>query len=398
MSSTATTHNKHQLTALAALLSMIGPFTIDAYLPSFPDIETTFNVTRAILTQSLAVYLIAFALSTLLWGPLADRFGRRSIILSSLLIYIIASIGCAITQNFDDFLWMRTLQGFAASGGFIASRAMIRDANDTKNAHRAMSHVMLIFAIAPAIAPVLGGWLQDHYGWRSIFWFLTFFGILLFIITLFLNETLSKDKRQSIHPKSVINTYSQLFSHKQFISLALSLSFVFAGLFLYIAGAPTVIYDFLTLTSRDFGFLFIPLVCGLMGGAYISGKLSHRWPMTRTIMVGFSIMIISILINIFQTIFLQVSIFNLITPIVIYVFGLAMVMPPLTILALDYFPNNLGAASSMQGFLQMFINALVASIAVPLLHVSSQHFVFGQFCFLLMGFILWRYSKHQTKS
>ena len=389
---------KHYLTIIAAMLSMIGPFSIDAYLPSFPSIESEFNISRALLTQSMTVYLIAFAFSTLAWGPISDRIGRRLVILSGLFIYIAASIGCAYSNDLNSFLLFRTLQGFAASGGFIASRAMIRDAHNTKDAHKAMSHVIMLFAIAPAVAPLLGAWLQDHYGWRSVFWFLTFFGALLFIMTSALEETLDKQHQQSLHPKSVIKIYSNIISHKQFIGLVLSISCSFSGVFLYISGAPSVIYDFLNLSSNDFGLLFIPIVIGMIIGAYISGRLAHLWSKLRVIMVGFSIMSLGVLLNVIQVMFLEVNAFNIVTPLVIYVLGLSLIIPAITVMCLDYFPKNRGSAASIQSFFQMLISAGVAGIAVPLLHESIQHFVFGQLGFLIMAISLWFFTKENNTS
>ena len=387
-----TTHNsnnKHHLTLIAAMLSMIGPFSIDAYLPSFPAIEASFDISRALLSQSMSVYLIAFAVSTLLWGPISDRVGRRLVILSSLLIYMAASIGCAYANDINNFLYFRTLQGFAASGGFIASRAMIRDAHNTENAHRAMSQVIMLFAVAPAIAPVLGALLQDHFGWRSVFWFLTFFGTLLFIMTSFIKETLEKEHQQSLHPKSVIKIYTKIITHRQFIGLVLSISCSFSGLFLYIAGAPTVIYTFMELSSSDFGLLFIPIVSSLMIGAFTSGRLAHRWTKTRVIVTGFSIMTAGVMLNILQVTLIESSIFNIVGPLVVYVFGMSLINPAITVMCLDYFPKNRGAAASMQGFFQMLISASVAGIAVPLLQASQQHFVFGQIGFMFFALLFW---------
>lgn len=391
--STSRTSNKYHLTIIAALLSMVGPFTIDAYLPSFPAIEAEFEVSRAVLSQSLAVYLAAFAISTLLWGPMSDRIGRRLVILSSLFVYILASIGCALADDSNSFLLLRTLQGFAASGGLIAGRAMIRDAHDTESAHRAMSQVILLFAIAPAIAPVLGAWLHDFYGWRSVFWFLSVFGMLLILMAVFMKETLGVEHRHSFHPVSVIKIYNRTIRHGQFVGMCLSLSFAFAGLFLYIAGAPTVIYDFLHLGSHDFGQQFIPMVAGMMLGAYISSQLAHRWAKLRTIFFGFGIMIISMIFNIILVTFFKPDIYTVIGPLVTYAIGLAMAMPAITIMALDCFPKNRGAAASMQGFFQMMINAGVAGIAVPLLHTQQLHFVLGQLVFLVMALILWQISR-----
>jgi len=366
-------------------------------LPSFPDIEAAFGISCAMLSQSLGVYLIAFAVSTLLWGPMADRIGRRLVILSSLLLYIVSSIGCALASDVQFFMFMRVIQGLAASGGFIAGRAMIRDAHDVNSAHRAMSQVTLLFAVAPALAPLLGGWLHDQFGWRSVFWFLTAFGILLFGLTVFIKETLAHEHRQSFHPVAVIRVYVRTLKHKQFIKLALSLAFSFAGLFIYIAGAPTVIYDFLHLSGNDFSLLFIPMVGGMMIGAFISSQLAHHWPAHRTIAAGFSMMMLAMLLNLFLLSFFEAGIFTVIAPLVLYSFGLAMVMPAITIAALDYFPHHRGTAASMQGFLQMLINACVASIAIPLLHTQWRHFVLGQLMFLLLGLALWYFTTQQSE-
>jgi len=377
------------LTLIAALLSMLGPFSIDTYLPSFPAIELEFGVSRAVLSQSLAVYLLAFAASTLIWGPLADRFGRRLVILVSMFLYTLGSVGCALADSAETFLLLRIAQGLAASGGFIASRAMIRDAHDADSARRAMSQVMLLFALSPAIAPVLGGWLHEQFGWRSVFWFLSGFGMMLVVMGLFIKETLVHEHRQSIHPGAVIRVYIDSLLNKRFPALILSLAFAFAGLFLYIAGAPTVIYDFLGLGSEDFGWLFIPIVVGLMVGASISGRLAHRWPANRTISTGYGLMILAAMLNLMATAFTSASILTVIGPLVLFVLGLAILMPAITVLALDCLPQHRGTAASMQGFLQMITNAAVASIAVPLLHARWLHFVCGQLVFLLLAVLLW---------
>ena len=382
------------LTVIAALLSMIGPFSIDAYLPSFPDIEIEFGVSRAILSQSLAVYLLAFGISTLFWGPVADRFGRRLVIMISMALYTLGSIGCALADSAETFLLLRIMQGLAASGGFIAGRAMIRDAHDAEGAHRAMSQVMLLFALAPAVAPILGSWLHDQFGWRSIFWFLSIFGSMLVLLGFFIKETLVDEHRRSIHPATVVRVYIGAIRHKRFPALILSLSLAFAGLFLYIAGAPTVIYDFLGLDSHGFGWLFIPMVIGLMLGAFISSHLAHRWPAQRTISTGLVVMVMATALNITVVNWFTASIFFVIGPLVIYVIGLALMMPAITVLALDCLPTHRGTAASMQGFLQMMTNAAVASFAVPLLHASWFNFVIGQLVFLSLAVGLWFRLKH----
>ena len=377
------------LTVIAALLAMIGPFSIDAYLPSFPDIELEFGISRAVLSQSLAVYLLAFAISTLFWGPLADRYGRRLVILISMILYTLGSVGCALANSAETFMVLRVVQGLAASGGFIAGRAMIRDAHDAEAAHRAMSQVMMLFALAPALAPVLGGWLHDQFGWRSVFWFLSIFGGLLALMGFLIKETLHNEQRRSIHPVTVIHVYFEAFLHKRFPALVLCLSLSFGGLFLYIAGAPTVIYEFLGLGSDDFGWLFIPIVAGLILGSSVSGRLAHRWPARRTISVGLMVMMAATALNLATVNLFPAGIVTLVGPLVLYVTGLAVMMPAITVMALDCLPTHRGTAASMQGFLQSVTNAVVASVAVPLLSTRWLDFVTGQFVFLLVAVGLW---------
>jgi MFS transporter, DHA1 family, multidrug resistance protein len=391
-------HGVHtRLTFIVALLSMVGPFSIDAYLPSFPDIEAAFGISRALLSQSLSVYLAAFAASTLLWGPLSDRFGRRRVIMGSLSLYVLASVGCALANDATSFMVLRTLQGFAASGGLIAGRAMIRDAHDADSAHRAMSQVTLVFAVAPAIAPVLGAWLHDHYGWRSVFWFLCLFGALLIAMTVFIRETLPEAQRQSVQPKAVARVYVRTLQHRQFPLMVLSLGFIFAGIFLYIAGAPTVIYDFLGLGTDDFAVQFIPIVAGLMLGAFLSSRLSHHRSPTRIVSTGFGVLATAAVLNLVQVSLFDATVLNTIGPLVIYAIGTAMIMPAITILALDCFPHHRGTAASMQGFFQMLINAAVAGIAVPALHAQRHYFVIGQAVFLSIASVLWVVSlRRQT--
>lgn len=383
---------------IAALLAMIGPFTIDAYLPSFPDIEMEFGVSRAVLLQSLGVYLLAIAISTLVWGPMADRFGRRLVVLLSMCGYILGSMGCALANNIETFMFFRVVQGLAASGGFIAGRAMIRDAHDAKSAHRAMSQVMLLFALAPAAAPILGGWLHDLFGWRSVFWFLSVFGCLLALMGYFISETLVLEQRRSIHPSAVLKVYIRAFIHPRFPALIFCLSLSFAGLFLYIAGAPTVIYDFLGLGSSDFGWLFIPIVGGLMLGASISARLAHRMPPNQTISIGIMVMCLATVINAVVAYFFEPGLLTVIGPLVLYVTGLSIMMPAITVLALDCLPSHRGTVASMQGFLQMSSNAAVASLAVPLLHATWMNFVLGQCLFFIIAAGLWlRFGQRQTR-
>jgi len=252
--------------------------------------------------------------------------------------------------------------------------------------------VTLMFALAPAIAPVLGAWLHDNYGWRSVFWFLCLFGALLIGMAAYIRETLPEAHRQSVQPLAVARVYARTLQHRQFPWMVLSLGFTFAGIFLYIAGAPTVIYDFLGLGTDDFSVQFIPMVAGLMLGAFISSRLSHRWSPVRIVSTGFGVLATAVFLNLTQVALYDATILFTIGPLVIYAIGTAMIMPAVTILALDCFPDHRGTAASMQGFFQMLINAVVAGFAVPALHTQRYYFVIGQALFLSIALALWYVS------
>jgi DHA1 family bicyclomycin/chloramphenicol resistance-like MFS transporter len=205
-----------------------------------------------------------------------------------------------------------------------------------------MAQVTLVFALAPALAPVLGAWLHDHFAWRSVFWFLCLFGVLLIGMTAMIRETLPVAQRQSVRPQVVVRIYVRTLQHSQFPLMVLSLGFAFAGIFLYIAGAPTVIYDFLGLGTDDFGIQFIPMVAGLMLGAFASGRLTHHFSPGRIVAMGFGILAVAVVLNLVQVLLLEASILFTVGPLVIYAFGMAMIMPALTILALDCFPHHRG--------------------------------------------------------
>lgn len=373
-----------------ALLSMVGPFTIDTYLPSFPAIEEEFSIDRSQLLQSIGFYLVASAISTLLWGPLSDSVGRRFVILSTLVLYFIASVGSAMSHNYDTFLLFRVLQGISASGGMVAGRAMIRDAHDEHEAHRAMSYVMMLFALAPAIAPIIGGWLHEAFGWRSVFYFLALYAVIIVVMSLrFLPETLAIDKRQSFHPVHVAQMYCRTLKNRRFVFFVLTLGSGFAGLFLYIAGSPTIIFNFLGLDSSYFAVQFIPMTSGIIAGSILSAMLSHRLNAKTIVFLALAIMVFSSALNILLMITAELTTFTVIFPLVLYALGIALAIPGISILSLDCFPKNRGTASAVQSFVQVMLAALTASLLVPLLSASPLHYAVAQLFCILLAIVFW---------
>lgn len=386
---------KH-LTLIIALLTMIGPFTVATYLPSFPAIEAELGVSRTLLVQSLAIYLAAFAISALFWGPLSDRLGRRTVVLLTLLLYLGASLGCAMATDYTSFLFFRVLQGVAAGGGLAAGRTMIRDVYSPKDAQRAMSRVMMLFGVAPAVAPVIGGWLHHAFGWHSVFFFLALYSALMFVVVfLRVPETLPIGMRQSFHPLHVARIYGQSLVHRRFQSLVFMSACMFGGMFFYVTAGPTVVYDFLQLKESQFAYLFAPMVGGMIFGSWVSGQLAHRWSAERTVMLALFFMIFGSVLNVVQALSLSPQLAISIIPLVFYTIGSGIAMPAMTVLALDCFPKNRGAAAAMQGFVQMMGNALLSSLVVPVLSFQPAWLALGQLSLIAIALLLWKFLPAQ---
>jgi len=276
---------------LLAGLATIGPFAIDTYLPSFPSMARDFAVGELLVQQTLSAYMGSFAIMTLFHGALSDSFGRRPVILVNLLVFVAASIGCALAPTIEALLACRALQGMSAGAGIVVGRAIIRDTYDGPMAQRLMSQVTMLFSLAPAVAPVIGGVLDIAFGWRSIFVFLTFFSLLLWAGCAWtLPETLPKTDRQPFRAAPLVASYAQVFGSVRFAMLALAVAFNFAGFFIYVVSAPAVIYRHLGLSATDFAWLFVPGIGGVMIGAWLSGRLAGRATPERTVLLGFAVM------------------------------------------------------------------------------------------------------------
>jgi DHA1 family bicyclomycin/chloramphenicol resistance-like MFS transporter len=385
------THPGSRLAVIVALLAMLAPFSIDTYLPSFPDIAREFGVSALFMQQTLSFYLLAFAVMTLVYGPLADAFGRRVIVLGAVAVYVASSIGCWFAPNAQWLLLMRIGQGLSAAGGLVVGRAVIRDAFAGVQAQRVMSQMMLMFALAPAVAPIVGGWLHDSFGWRSVFVFLTLLGLGTWIwVALALPETLPAVARQSIHPRAVVAAYSRALASGRFMGLVAIVALNFGGFFLYIAASPVLIYRHLHFGANDFWRLFVPLVAGLVIGSFLSGRLAGRKTHGHAVDLGYGLMLTAAGLN---AVLIAVHVSGAVATIVppaLYASGMSLAMPNLSLMALDLLPSHRGLASALQGFTQTAFNALVAGLLAPLLSVRLGWLAGGMLALCLTGFALWR--------
>lgn len=357
-----------RVAALLAALAALGPFSIDTYLPSFPEMATSLGASPVEIQQTLTAYLGAFAFMTLWHGALSDSFGRRRVILVGLAVYTLASLACAFATRIEHLWLLRGLQGISAGAGMVVGRALVRDIYEGASAQKVMAHVGMMFAFAPAVAPVIGGWLQFAFGWRSVFFFLTLLGLILLLLSSrVLPETLPPDKRHPFAAGSLARGYGKVAGDHLFLVWCGAFAFMFGGFFIYVLSAPVFLMRHLGRSETEFLWLFGPAMIGMMAGSWLSGRIAGQWSPAKTLATAFAVLGTGAALNIVVSLALPPGVPWSILHLSIYNFGMALAMPTLTLLALDRFPDRRGMASSCQSFIQTGVNALYASLLVPLL-------------------------------
>lgn len=378
------------LAALLACLSSIGPFSIDTYLPAFAGIAQALGATPVEMQQTLSAYLLAFALMNLFHGALSDSFGRRPVVLAGMAVFTLASAGCAMSGSIGALVACRALQGMSAGAGMVVSRAVIRDLFPPDEAQRVMSQVTLFFGIAPAVAPLVGGLLFDRIGWEAVFWFLTAVGaVLCLLMWRSLPESLHPGQRQPFNVPHLMRGYRQLLSDRRFLALTLASGVPFNCMFLYVLSAPVFLGEILGLRPVQFFWLFLITIAGIMGGAWLSGRLAGRVTPQRQIRHGFWVMLLTALLNLALAWGLAPHPAWALPLIGLLAMGWALVVPVVTLQVLDLAPDRRGMAASLQACVASVVNALVAGVLAPLVMHSVLALAVMALALLLLGLLAW---------
>jgi len=380
-----------RLALLLGALSMFGPFAIDTLFPAFPAIARDFAITPFAMQQSITAYLVAYAVMSLLHGPVSDSLGRKPVILAGVLVFGLASIGCALSQSLPELLFYRALQGVSAGSGLIVGRAIIRDCLEGDAAQRLMSLVTMIFSIAPALAPIVGGWIIGVAHWSWIFWCLALLSLSLALATaLALPETHPKHLRTPLRPRPLLQGNLAILRNPQFLRLALAGGCNFAALFVYISSAPAFVLDILKLNEQQFGWFFVPMIAGMTLGAFVSGRLAGRVSGTQAIRLGFAVCLGATVLNLSYNLLALPGFPWAMVPISMNAFGIALVFPILALSILDMYPRQRGAASSMQMVVGLTVNSTVAGLISPSVSHSPRLMALTSALFAVLAWLIWR--------
>jgi DHA1 family bicyclomycin/chloramphenicol resistance-like MFS transporter len=394
-----TARGRFVLIVVLAALSMVGPFAIDTIFPAFDVMADDLDTDQVAMQQTLSVYLVTFALASLFHGSLSDSLGRKPVIVAGSALFALTSVVAALAPSMPLLLGARALQGLVAGAGMIVGRTMVRDLFDGPQAQRFMSHISMIFAVAPALAPIVGGWILGWSSWRTIFWVLAAYGVALLLLTAFvLPETHPKALRVPFRPAPLLKAFTLAATDPSVLRLSLAIGLNFGGLFLYIASAPAIVVHHLGLGAQDFGLLFAPLVVAMMVGSFLTGRLAGKVRAGVFVLSGFIISLAGAAFGITHELVTgTTSLPWAVVPVAASALGVALIFPILTIALLDLRPRERGSVSSFQSFLSTCLSAVIAGVVSPL--VSGSLLVLGAVAgtFTLAALGLWTWHRHTTR-
>lgn len=386
---------------LAALVAL-GPLSIDMYLPAMPAMQRAFDTDIAHMHLTVSAYLWGFALFHLACGPLADRFGRRPILLGGTLLFILASVGCALSTSVSELATFRFVQGIGACVGPTLARTITRDVFGPTRAARALSLIAMFMALAPAVAPGLGGIMLRYVPWPSIFLFLAVYGILVGGLTWrFLPETLPE--RQSLRPRHIAMNYLALLRHPSFVAVCVTGALMYAGLMVYLASSGFVFIVMLGVPTEYFGLIFLTSVIGYMSGSGLSANLANRLTSEHVMFLGTLTALASTLVMLIASRLLPASVLALVLPMTFFALALGLVLPHAMAIALAPFPAIAGTASCLLGFIQMSLSALITGAVGHLLAESPQPLMVSMLAIAIAAaavaaWVLERYRRRTANS
>ncbi len=381
------THSIFLVYVLAALAAL-APFAIDTYLPAFHVMGQALGASDMHIQQTLTFYLLPYAAMTLWHGAISDAIGRITTIKWGLSVFVLASIGCAFAPNVETLWFFRALQGASGGAGNTVARAMVRDLFEGAQAQRVMATVQMLFGIAPAVAPIIGGLLLGIH-WQAIFIFLAFYAaVSLWAAAKFLPETMPVEKRIQLSPRSVMKSYKTIYHDTEFAKLVTAIGANFSGFFIYVLASPVFLGKHLGLNPQQYSYLFIPTVTGMVIGSYLAKRAAGHYPSHQVLKLAYLWMCLMALANLVICYTQPVSMIANILPIALFNVGMAMCMPILSIAALDRHPRIRGTAASGQAFMQMLLSTVSAGIVVPFVWFSPLGLAWAMVVYIAIGLFM----------
>jgi len=351
------TNSKAFLVILLGVLSAFGPFVVDLYLPSLPQLAQFFDTTASMTQLTLTTAMIGLAVGQLLLGPMSDKFGRKIPLIISLLIYIISTILLIFSPNIETMIVLRAVQGLSSAGSVVISRAIATDLYRGREMTRFFGLLMTINGIAPIISPILGSLLLEYIGWKGVFFFLAIIGIVVLLFCLRLKESLIIEKRLKGSVLSTFFTFGKIIKNRMFMSYVGIESFLLAAMFAYIAASPFILQSFYGLSVFTFSLCFGANGAALVMGANIGGKLSNRTALSFGVL-GFGIVVLYTI----STLIIQPNWFLVEIGFFLMLLMMGLTFPAISSLAMESERQYAGSASALLGFTPFFLGGVVSPL------------------------------------
>ena len=381
------------LTLLLAMLTALGPLSMDLYLPSLPDIGHVLGAPTARAQLTISSYLIGFAVGQVYYGPLSDLYGRRPVLLAALALYLTSTLACAAVQSVDPLIGARFLQGMGGSGAIVLARAIVRDLYSGVRAARELSLMGSISALMPIVAPMIGGVLQSAFGWRASFICMSLGAIIAVLVAArLLPETLRQRPGKPPSLFSMVSGYGSVLRHRGFLVYLGIITISYAGLFAWVSGASVVLQGVYGLSAVTFGFTFALGAAGYMVGATIATRLVVRLGLDRTIGVGVIVLAVGGL-ALAAAVAAGIPGLWLVAAMALYLAGLGLAMPQAMAGALTPFPNRAGTAASLMGLVQQAVAAVVAAVIGGYLGSSAWPMTGVVLAMSCLTFLLWALTR-----
>lgn len=348
---------------LLGLLAATVPLSVDPTLPGMPQMALSFGVDAASVQYSLSAFMVGIAGGQLLIGPLSDNLGRRPVLLAGLTLFVVAVIGCAVSQSITVMIVLRLLQGIGVCAAAVIARAIVRDLYQREDAARMYATMMMIHGVAPILGPIMGAQLTLAFGWRAVFWFLAVYGVVtLFTIWRALGETIPERNPEATRPRVLIRTYGRLLSSRLFVGYMLTMSGCYAGLFAFLSASASTLITQFGVSISNYSYLFALCMACYVTGSWVSAKLVGRLSIAVMIITG-AIVIAAAGITMAALGFARVDLaVAIVAPMAVFMLAFALIVPPAQAAAMAVFPDIAGAASSVLGCVQLAVSALTGLI------------------------------------
>jgi DHA1 family bicyclomycin/chloramphenicol resistance-like MFS transporter len=383
------------LAVLIGGLSMVSPFSIDTFFPAFHAMERALNVSAWQLQQVITAYMVPFAFASLVHGPLSDAIGRRPVMIAGMTLYTVGSLACTFAPSYEWLIAARVMQGMTAGVGVVIGRAVIRDLYEGPRAQKLMASTTMIFSIAPAIAPIIGGWVHVAFGWRAVFAVMVICGVLFaFSAWWKLPETHAPANRIPFNARNLVATSWTVLRHPEFLMVALTAAVNFCSLACFIGSAPAIIELHWHLSETSYWHLFLPVISGILVGAVLCNRIAGRIDMVSQVRIGLGITFSVALVRVL----LHLALASIPIPLqqgllVIGAIGAQFAFPALTLRMLDLFPAARGTAASAQSFVALLVTAFTLGIVAPKVLPKLEWVAYASLACASLASVCWYLSR-----